>query len=635
LPCLLEFLYRFRRDERGAFMVLFAVLALVLVATSGAVVDFTSTQQTRSRAQTALDSAALALQPRIKTDSVATLKAKAQAILGERLGDESVTAVMATPKVDLNDGSLELSASVTKPTAFVGIIGISSITVNLVSEATRKQLDLEVAMVLDNSGSMSSYSRMSNLQLAARCATDVLFNGTADCSTSSKIGAADALAPSNENVKVTIVPFTEFVNVGTANNTATWMDRAGTSAVARSGFDDDDDAETEFTGDVNRFTLFSNLGLGWQGCVEARNHTTGAGGLYYDTSDLAPTASVPDSLFAPAFAPDQKGGAGDRWSGYADSYIDDAPAACPATPSYTETTVRTKCDTRADRRSEWSDARCRGGTTTTYEQTVGGVTTSAASSPPAQLLHIDQPDDSTDSYSYKRAGSGTYKYTITRVRRWEYAPFPDRVLQERLCKYVAGNDVSSLSNGPGGRTGPNAECPSTTLLPLTQTKSTVISRIKAMSAEGGTNIHMGVVWGFRALSPTEPFSEGKAYDSATSKVMIVMTDGENTHSHSRDFNGADWYVAYGYPYYGRLTGDTTAELQTEMDNRTKSTCSNAKTAGITIYTIGLSAPNKSTKDMLTDCASDGGKAYFPTDSADLTSVFQEIAGQLADLRLAR
>jgi hypothetical protein len=259
----------------------------------------------------------------------------------------------------------------------------------------------------------------------------------------------------------------------------------------------------------------------------------------------------------------------------------------------------------------------------------------AASSPPAQLLHIDKPDSSTDTYSYKKAGSGTYKYSITRVKRWDYGPFSDRVLQERLCKYVAGNTVASLQAGPGGRTGPNADCPNTSLLPLSSTKASVISRIKAMSADGGTNIHMGVIWGFRSLSPTEPLTEGKAYDSTTSKVMIVMTDGENTHSHDADFNGANWYVAYGYPYYGRLTGDSTADLQTEMDNRTKKTCGNAKTAGITVYTIGLSAPNQSTKDMLTACASDVGKAYFPTDSGALTSVFQEIAGQLADLRLAK
>ncbi len=289
--------------------------------------------------------------------------------------------------------------------------------------------------------------------------------------------------------------------------------------------------------------------------------------------------------------------------------------------------------------SGWSSIGCSGGTTTTtYQQTVGGVTTTAASSAPAQLLHINKSASSTDAYSGVKVGS---KYTNTRTQTWTYTPFPDRVLQERLCKYVSGNTVASLGNGPGGRTGPNAECPNTTLLPLTNTKATIISRIKAMSADGGTNIHQGVMWGFHSLSPTEPLTEAKAYDTATSKVMIVMTDGENTHSYDSDFTGANWYTAYGYPYYGRLPGSgqpaatSTADLQTEMDNRTKSTCTNAKTAGIVVYTIGLSAPNQSTKDMLTNCATSASNAYFPTNSSDLTSVFQAIAGQLADLRLAK
>ena len=56
---------RFRRDERGVFGIIFAILAIVLVAMSGAVVDFTSVQQARTKAQVALDSAALALQPTI------------------------------------------------------------------------------------------------------------------------------------------------------------------------------------------------------------------------------------------------------------------------------------------------------------------------------------------------------------------------------------------------------------------------------------------------------------------------------------------------------------------------------------------------------------------------------------------
>ena len=75
---LTELFSRFRRDERGVFMVLFAILALVLIATSGAVVDFTNTETARSRAQTALDAAALALQAQITTQTTTQLQAKAQ-----------------------------------------------------------------------------------------------------------------------------------------------------------------------------------------------------------------------------------------------------------------------------------------------------------------------------------------------------------------------------------------------------------------------------------------------------------------------------------------------------------------------------------------------------------------------------
>ena len=50
---------RFHSDERGVFAVLFALMALVLITFAGAVVDYTQIEQARTRAQQALDSAAL------------------------------------------------------------------------------------------------------------------------------------------------------------------------------------------------------------------------------------------------------------------------------------------------------------------------------------------------------------------------------------------------------------------------------------------------------------------------------------------------------------------------------------------------------------------------------------------------
>lgn len=83
---------QFRRDEQGAFLALFGVMAIVVVAMSGAVVDFVSIEQARNRAQVALDAAALALQPSIYSDTDAQIQSKAEALLNERIGDTSITA---------------------------------------------------------------------------------------------------------------------------------------------------------------------------------------------------------------------------------------------------------------------------------------------------------------------------------------------------------------------------------------------------------------------------------------------------------------------------------------------------------------------------------------------------------------
>lgn len=59
----------FVRDEQGAFAVIFGLIAIVLVALGGSTVDFSMLQSNRATMQTAMDSAALALQPRIETIS--------------------------------------------------------------------------------------------------------------------------------------------------------------------------------------------------------------------------------------------------------------------------------------------------------------------------------------------------------------------------------------------------------------------------------------------------------------------------------------------------------------------------------------------------------------------------------------
>jgi Flp pilus assembly protein TadG len=161
---LLQLVGRFRRDERGVFAVFFGLLAVVLVATAGAVVDFTTLQQARTRAQDALDSAALGLQPTIWDTGVteATIGGSAQNLLEERLTNSDVTAEVTNVTINRTDGLLRIGASITVPMVFVQLVGVNQISASVVAEARSWSADLEVAVALDVTGSMGTVIPGSN-----------------------------------------------------------------------------------------------------------------------------------------------------------------------------------------------------------------------------------------------------------------------------------------------------------------------------------------------------------------------------------------------------------------------------------------------------------------------------------------
>lgn len=639
-------LRRFRSDERGAFATIFAVLAIVLVAFSGAVVDYTSMQQAKTRAQVALDAAALALQPKIYTSTSDQLKANAQSLIVDRLQDPrnawtKCTSALQPPcvnvdtaNIDTENGTLTLSAQLSVPMYFVSLVGVPKLNFRIESQATRKKLNLEVAMVLDNSGSMgesmggwSGPKRMDVLKASATCAVNILFYGVSDCSTST---SGLTVKP---DVKMAVIPFTSEVNVGIANATASWLDRSGnwTGAVADDNFDNDDNSSNVFSGPVDRIALFSGMTSGgtplrWGGCVEARLHP-------YDTTDDPPVAGTA-TMFTPFFAPDEPDS-----GAYTNSYISDTPNSCPVVPTCVQVQVKTPCGSD-------SYNNCSRSPSSTITKTAANRTvTHPASCPTTGSPQIDVDYDSDRTRTGNYWDGYSYVYTNTKTTTYTYAPysFSDRVLQERLCKYVGAS--ASLWSGKG----PNGDCPATAIQPLTASPSTVISAINSMVSNGATNIHAGTIWGWRVLSPTEPFTQGRPYDQATSKVMIVMTDGENTAYPAGNMNGTYIYQAFGYPYNNRTiggqahvrlgaVGDSSSTLEGYMNDRLATTCANAKAAGITVYTIGLAVDETSNptanRALLTACASTPSNAYFPDSAADLQNAFVSIANQLAALRLS-
>lgn len=163
----------------------------------------------------------------------------------------------------------------------------------------------------------------------------------------------------------------------------------------------------------------------------------------------------------------------------------------------------------------------------------------------------------------------------------------------------------------------NVSCPSE-VAPLTSSRSDLMAAIDGMVATGETYMPSGLMWGWRALSPAEPLGESggdrrDADGNKISKVLILMTDGENTKS----------------PVYPDHTG-TDAQLANTL---TSESCAAIKGAGIQLFTIAFEITSTQIKDLMRACATKTGHFYDAADAGQLDAALQEIGGQLGGLRL--
>jgi Flp pilus assembly protein TadG len=157
---------------------------------------------------------------------------------------------------------------------------------------------------------------------------------------------------------------------------------------------------------------------------------------------------------------------------------------------------------------------------------------------------------------------------------------------------------------------PTEQCASsvTSMMPLSYNWTALNSKIDQMVADGNTNVTIGLVWGFHALSPTLPLTEGAAYGTANlSKYLIILTDGTNTQN--------------------RWSSD-----QSTIDARTALACTNIKNAGIKIYAIRVIDGNAT---LLQNCASSPSMYYDVQDASQLSGVFSAIGTVIANLHLSK
>ncbi|RLP22361.1 pilus assembly protein [Mesorhizobium sp. YM1C-6-2] len=642
---------RFLKDVRGSYMLLTAISMVPIMGALAIAIDYTELSRQRAATMNALDAAGIATARRIaeganETDVVAYAKDFFESNLGA-VNPANTTLTVVLPNNNYGGGTLKLFADLTYDPTFVPVAAMlmgktsTSPTVDFTAEAEiRLKNTLEVALVLDNSGSMDEYGKGTNkkrIELLRQASKELVETLAKQASQMKQV---------SKPVQFALVPFSASVNIAPSSDDQSWMDTTGISPMHHENFDWSKmtEAEKDLLGDrwaqkvgdvwykrgagwgesenqpLTRFSLYADMltetdreetpGTGervcvrwrnngscreykdytfttskfasWQGCVEARPYP-------YNTDDTTPTSGTPATLYVPMFAPDE---AGHRWR-----------------------------DTDRDGNDDLND----------------------------------------NSYGYSNNWWADWENTNALSR------------QKDTRKYFRVKPYGSSSAGSGY--GPNFSCTTSPITPLTDVtveagKTAITTAIDAMKPTGNTNVPEGTVWGWRVLSSNEPFTQGRDNnEKGNDKVVIVLTDGANVYGNQGGDDNAgnkSTYAAYGYAGQkfaeteptGRLYKGTSSDVskttygssnyQKALDERMRAVCANAKNSNILMMTVALDLDETKTADKkqiaeMKSCASDSrfrkgtdgqpAKLFWNATGATLSTVFKEIADELSNLRI--
>jgi len=144
-------------------------------------------------------------------------------------------------------------------------------------------------------------------------------------------------------------------------------------------------------------------------------------------------------------------------------------------------------------------------------------------------------------------------------------------------------------------------------MPLTNDWAQLNAKVDQMNPSGNTNVTIGLVWAWHALTNSQPLTQAADPQPDLDKVIILLTDGQNTQN--------------------RFSTTTSS-----IDRRTEAVCANLKATNIKVYTVRVIDGNAT---LLKDCATRPEYYYDVQQSSQLIAVFSSIAQNLANLRITK
>lgn len=198
-------LLKYKEENSGNVAMMMALSALMLIGGVGAAIDIRGASNLRSSYQDIADSAVLAA-ARSRDRTPAAWKDVALKTVTEinSTGTNPDVDTVVTEDPDL----ITVTLAGTYQNVFMGMFGKKSVDVTAVAQSTIEVSELaDIVLVLDTTRSMSYQNRLTSLRTAANTFVNVLDQLDAD-----------------DRVRISIVPFGEYMNVGLSQRGEDWLD---------------------------------------------------------------------------------------------------------------------------------------------------------------------------------------------------------------------------------------------------------------------------------------------------------------------------------------------------------------------------------------------------------------------------
>jgi Flp pilus assembly protein TadG len=272
----------FAGASRGNTTITFALAFIPLIGLVGAAVDYSRANSMRTQMQAATDTTALAISNNAPNQTASDLNTAANSYFKALFTRTDATNLQVNATYTGTNGSaVVVTATASMKTNIMGLLGFHTIPLSASTTTSWGSAKLRVALVLDNTGSMTQtdingVSKISALQTASHNLLSMLQKA------SNKPG----------DVQVSIIPFNNFIKVDpTVYRSKLWINWGLNSTSGGSG-DNGPGGGSGCNGgdDDNNNTQCNPTASTWNGCFTDRNQT-------YDAQNTPPDPNNTNTYF--------------------------------------------------------------------------------------------------------------------------------------------------------------------------------------------------------------------------------------------------------------------------------------------------------------------------------------------------